>query len=71
MSADFESNLWYIPEEMDAKRETSGCRLRATGSYGDESSISPPEITKMITFHYTAELRSSCLKKIKETSDKE
>lgn len=31
-----------VPEEMEAKRKVSGCRLAATGSYGEESSTSPP-----------------------------
>lgn len=30
---------------MDAKRNASGCRFGATGSYGEESSMSPPEMT--------------------------
>lgn len=38
-----------IPEEMEAKRNASGCRLGATGSYGDESSMSPPETTVKMT----------------------
>lgn len=42
-----------IPEEMEAKRNASGCRFGATGSYGDESSMSPPETTvKMSKTHY-------------------
>lgn len=38
-----------IPEEMEAKRNASGCRFGATGSYGDESSMSPPGTTGEMT----------------------
>lgn len=38
-----------IPEEMEARRNASGCRFGATGSYGDESSMSPPETTARVT----------------------
>ena len=37
-----------IPDEMEAKRNASGCRFAATGSYGDESSVSPPETERVI-----------------------
>lgn len=40
-----------IPEEMEAKRNASGCRFGATGSYGDESSMSPPEKTAKTKIH--------------------
>lgn len=38
-----------IPEEMEARWDMSGCRFGATGSYGDESSMSPSENTGKTT----------------------
>lgn len=38
-----------VPEEMEAKRNVSGCQLGVTGSYGDVSSIPSPETTEGIT----------------------
>ncbi|TNN42225.1 hypothetical protein EYF80_047600 [Liparis tanakae] len=48
-----------IPEEMEAKRKASGCRFGATGSYGEESSMSPPETKEKINYQSWARRRLS------------